>query len=106
MEHTLSARQQCQLDHIKSAMESNLPLTQYAKQNNLDVKALYNWKCVFVRKGLIAGKKKKAFTKVSPEALKSELVSQQPSTTAVLPNGIVLNFSELSVAMLRLLKAL
>jgi hypothetical protein len=106
MQHTLSTAQQHQFEHVKSAIASNQPFTAYAKQNDLDIKALYNWKADFVRKGLIPGKKKKTFTKVSAKVLKPEQISSLQSITAVLPNGITLNFSTLSQETLQLLKAL
>ena len=105
--HSLSEKQQLWLTHVNASMASRLTVSAYAKENNLDVKALYNWRSDFIRKGLVDGKPKKPFAKVKtkPPAPKSTSPAKHV-ITAVLPNGVELRFDTLSPEALTLLKAL
>ena len=105
--HSLSEKQQLWLKHVKASMASSLTVSAYAKENNLDVKALYNWRSDFIRKGLVEGKSKKPFAKVKtkPSTPKSKPPAKQV-ITAVFPNGVELRFETLSPEALILLKVL
>ena len=106
MKDTLTAKQQNHLEHIKTAMASGMTLTDYAKKNDLDVKALYNWKSDFVRKGLIPVKPKAAFTKVATKASLGGALHPDQMMTAILPNGIEIRFDKVSPDALQALKSL
>ena len=62
----ISERQKYWLDHIKAADASDGTLVAYAAAHGLKVKELYQWKTVFARRGLLAGKARKpAFVAVA-----------------------------------------
>ena len=50
MKTTLSTKQQFWKDHIEQALSEKVSLTDYAKQHNLDLKALYNYKSILLKK--------------------------------------------------------
>ena len=109
MEHSLTEKQQRWLEHVKASIASSLTVSAYAKANNLDVKALYNWRSDFIRKGLVEGKPKKPFAKVKTKPSAPKAKSTPPAKqviTALLPNGVELRFDTLSPEALTLLKAL
>lgn len=106
MQSELTEKQQHQLEHVKSAMASGLTFIDYAKKNNLDVKALYNWKCALISKKHLPGKTKKPFAKVATAPEKPLAATPRQVVTAFLPNGIELRFDAFTKDMLTLFKAL
>ena len=103
MQPSLSTKQQYWKDHIEQALSEKTSLTGYAKRHNLDPQALYNYKSLLQKKGVLpqsAG----AFAKVC--------ISPQPGATrsspvrARLPNGVILELPSVTTDVLASLMAL
>ena len=63
----LSAKQQQMLKHIQRANDQGQSLSEYAKQHDLNKKALYNYHWMLRKKGLLeASTEPPAFVKVTP----------------------------------------
>ena len=103
MKTTLSAKQQFWKDHIKQALSEKVSLTDYAKQHNLDLKALYNYKSILLKKGALP-ETASAFAKAKivskPEALMPMPVHVR------FPNGVVLELPNANADTLASLMAL
>ncbi len=88
MKSKITLKQQYWLDHILAAKKSELSFADYAKQHQLNIKALYNWRKLLQKKGLLgtAEHKESAFLKVS--SLPTNALSNRTSITVTLPNGV------------------
>ena len=51
--NSLTKKQRFWLNHIQSAQSQGLSLSRYASQHDLSLKALYNWRWLLKRKGLM-----------------------------------------------------
>jgi len=60
----LTTKQQYWLDHISQARSAGMSLSSYAEQENLSLKALYNYQTILRRKGLI--EQDSRFIRLSP----------------------------------------
>ena len=84
----ITERQQFWLDHLKAADDQGMTLVAYAKDNDLKVKDLYQWKTSLTRRGFWAA------STVTKSADFVAVKTKSPSTlcSLVLPNGIRLEF--------------
>jgi transposase-like protein len=101
MQKSLTAKQQFWFDHVSAAQRSGQSLSDYAAAHQLNLKALYNWRWTFSKRGLSAPAKKTAFIKVLPPS--SMLTSTPTPIIATLPNGIQLQLDVLTQDVLVML---
>ena len=101
MPKPLTAKQQYWFDHIASAQRNSQSLSDYAAQHNLNIKALYNWRWTFSKRLENPAPTKTAFVKVLPPA--SSVTTREESAVVILPNGIRLQLSALTPALLTML---
>lgn len=106
MDTTLTTKQQHQLEQVKLALASGLSFSDYAKQNNLCVKSLYNWKSYLVKKGALPNDKKSTFVKANAVEKPCNIRQSNGSITVRFPNGIVLHLDTLTHDTLTLLNSL
>ena len=100
MPKTLTAKQQYWFDHIATAQHNSQSLSNYAAQHNLSIKALYNWRWTFSKKAQTPVSKKSAFVKIIPPAISA---NKEPDVI-IFPNGIRLQLSALTPALLAMLR--
>jgi hypothetical protein len=83
----LTNKQQVWLKHIQTAEVQGKSLSQYARDNDLKLGALYNWKWVLKNEGKLAAPTKKPFIKVA-RSIKSKPIhlSLAPSLQVRFPN--------------------
>ena len=87
---SLTKKQQYWHDHIQQAKASNETLSDYANQHGLDVKALYNYRWLLRRKGLLGQSTvSPAFVKVTQPATPV----QHATVTIRFPNGMRVDVS-------------
>jgi hypothetical protein len=97
----LTAKQQYWFDHIASAQRNSQSLSDYAAQHNLNIKALYNWRWTFSKQIKNTAPTKTAFVKMLPPT--PSVTNREESTVVILPNGIRLQLSALTPALLTML---
>ena len=102
MSKPLTLKQQYWFDHITAAQQNSQALSDYAAQHNLSTKALYNWRWKFSTKKQTASPNKPTFIKMIPSPA-SISISDAP-IVAILPNGIRLQLSALTPALLSMLR--
>ena len=101
MPKSLTAKQQYWFDRIESAQRNSQSLSDYAAQHNLSIKALYNWRWTFSKRLENPAPTKTAFVKILPPT--PSVTARQESTVVILPNGIRLQLSALTPALLMML---
>ena len=77
----LTTKQQYWLDHLKKAKGGNIPLSEYAKANDLKLNALYNWHWILKSKGAIDRSETKPFVRVVQSTARS--IGQNPLVSNV-----------------------
>jgi hypothetical protein len=97
---TLTEKQRYWMEHIQTAEAQKISLASYAKSNQLDLKALYNWKWILGKKGFIDSdltvRQELEFTQVRMATHSSAQLS------VLLSNGVRLEIHQgLSAALLR-----
>lgn len=108
----ITPKQRYWLDHVKRADNSGLRYTTYARQENINHNALYNWKSILIKKGLLASAPSKAspFVDITPSVTmipSRAMWGHTPSMIdVVLPNGILIRLDELRKEILDLLVTL
>jgi hypothetical protein len=105
MPKPLTAKQQYWFDHITAAKQQSLALSAYAAQHNLSLKRLYNWRWRFskmISPAPAATHKQSAFVKVLPPVTSTP--GNDGAVVAMLPNGIRLQFTALTPALLAMLQ--
>ena len=96
-EPVLTKRQQYWLQHLETAKAQNIPLTQYAKENDLGLPALYNARSSLKSKGVIEGSSVSPFIRVQPaKSIDSGDNTFSSGVTICFPNGtqILIEFNE------------
>jgi hypothetical protein len=101
MRKALSKIQQQWLDHNQAAEKSHLSLSAYAKQHQLNIKALYNYRNILREKGLIANSntrnstkpKTSSFIQVRPRTISDPDIKSTSPVIIKLPNDIQLEIS-------------
>ena len=101
MPKPLTAKQQYWFDHIAAAQRNSQSLSDYAAQHNLNIKALYNWRWTFSKRLEKPVPTKTAFVKMLPPA--PSVTTREESAVVILPNGIHLQLSALTPALLTML---
>ena len=101
MPKPLTAKQQYWFDHIAAAQRNSQSLSEYATKHNLNIKALYNWRWTFSKRIENTVPINTAFVKMLPPAPLS--TTREESAVVVLPNGIRLQLSALTPALLTML---
>ena len=101
MPKPLTTKQQYWFDHIAAAQHNAQSLSDYAAQHNLSIKALYNWRWTFSKRLENPAPTKTAFVKVLPPA--PSVTTREESAVVILPNGIRLQLSALTPALLTML---
>jgi len=96
----LTEKQRYWIEHIQNAEAQKVSLASYAKTNQLDLKALYNWKWTLRKKGFIDSDNtlmhELEFTQVRMATHSSVQLS------AHLPNGVLIEIHQgLSALLLR-----
>lgn len=88
MENTnkLTTKQQFWLDHITQAKDLGLSLSAYAKQQNINLKALYNYQTVFRKKGIVESESR--FTQLAPIKPNQSMTQLSTIARVTLRNGI------------------
>jgi hypothetical protein len=99
MSTPLTLKQQYWFDHITAAQQNSQALSDYAALHNLSTKALYNWRWTFSKKAQAPVSKKSAFVKIIPPAISA---NKEPDIV-IFPNGIRLQLSALTPALLAML---
>ena len=79
------------LEHVQLASASEQSIKSYAQSHNLDLKALYNYRCFFRKKGLLGEPKKSATFLKAVKVIKPRLA---PSVCILFPNNIRLEISD------------
>jgi hypothetical protein len=102
MSKPLSAKQQYWFDHIATAQQNAQSLSAYAAQHNLSLKRLYTWRWTFTKRTPSHALKKSAFVKILPPITSTPI--NDASVAAILPNGVRLQFSALTPALLAMLQ--
>lgn len=97
----LTAKQQYWLDHINSAQDQNLSLSDYAREHNISLTSLYKWRWYLSNKSYLNKPNTSAFVKIVPSRM---VESKSAPVIAVLPNGVKLEFPTLTVDMLAMLQ--
>lgn len=82
----LTAKQQFWHDHIKKAQEAGVSFATYAEQENLNLKAFYNYRYLLRRKGLIESDAK--FSRLTPTRISTPQPSAGTVVRITLLNGI------------------
>ncbi len=82
---SLTKRQQYWLSHVKACQQQNLSVKEYAEQEGLELRTLYQAKSQLVKAGIFPGKKKSKFQKVTIKAMPAHCI-------ITLPNGIRLEW--------------
>jgi len=96
----LTEKQRYWIEHIQNAEAQKVSLASYAKSNQLDLKALYNWKWILSKKGFIDSDTTLVqgleFTQVRM------LTHSTAQLSAHLPNGVRIEIHQgLNAALLR-----
>lgn len=105
MSKPLTVKQQFWFDHISAAQASAQPLSDYAAEHNLSVKALYNWRWTFSKTNLALTKKQNPFVKIA--AIKNVAVQHIVIAPVIvtLPNGVSVQLPALTPELLVMLRA-
>jgi hypothetical protein len=83
----LTGKQQIWLKHIQTAKAQGKSLSQYARDNDLKLGALYNWKWVLKNEGKLGALTEKPFIKVNkPTETNSNHFSLMPNLQIRFPN--------------------
>jgi len=100
------------LQHSIAAESSNMPLTEYAKQHQLNIKAFYNWRSILRKKKLIPESNlpvsQSSFVKVnsSPDSdISASKITSDLQITVTLPNSIRIEFSTDDFAIGKLIQS-
>ena len=101
MPKPLTAKQQYWFDHITAAQRNSQSLSNYAAQHNLNIKALYNWRWTFSKRIEKPAPTKTAFVKILPPT--TSITTREESTVVIFPNGIRLQLTTLTPALLKML---
>jgi hypothetical protein len=64
----LTEKQRYWLNHIETARSRKQPLAQYAKEHQLELKALYNYQGLLKHKGILEAPAAPAFVRVKPKS--------------------------------------
>ena len=75
----ITERQQCCLDHIKAALDSDGTHSDYSRAHGLNVKELYQWKTTLMQRGLLIP--------APDDSNFVPVVNDSSSRTIQLPNG-------------------
>lgn len=104
MQKPLTAKQQYWFDHISAAQRNEQSLSTYAAAHQLNIKALYNWRWTFSKRELKQSATQTSFVKVvlPPSNVPTSI---QPPIIVTLPNGVRLQFDELTSDIMALLRA-
>lgn len=84
----LSPKLQIWLDHIKAAESSGQSLAQYAKNNNLALKNLYNARSTLRKRGYLDTKDAPAFVRAQFDSRRTDVISSQLRVSILFENGI------------------
>ena len=109
MNTSITPIQQHWLDHSRAVDESELSLSEYAKQHQLNINAFYNGRHMLRKKGLldVVDEKTSTFIKVLPKPV---LQQQSRSTESVfkikLPNGLQIDVPGIGVDVTNLVQGL
>ena len=101
MTKQLTTKQRYWLDHIRAAQRSGSSYSRYAASHDLNLKALYNWRMVLCRKGLLESASPsfvelKAEPNPTPPQFHSGVVPSHCWAKVRLPNGVTLELSALN----------
>ena len=106
MEQPLTSKQQFWRDHLLAAQRDQLTYAEYAKQNGLNLQALYHWSMTLRRKGILE-QSASAFVELKAERASPIRSLPAPAGARVrLTNGIELELLGLNEQTLRWLAAL
>ena len=84
-EQSLTLKQRFWYDHIIRAREYDSSLAAYAKQENIDLKAMYNYQSMLRQKGVLSAETK--FTRVTQTAIVEQKQSASEAVCVQLHNG-------------------
>jgi len=88
---SLTERQQYWLDHIQSWNESGMRMSEYARDQNFPVRAMYDAKKTLVKKGILPRSRTSYTARFEQvQIIKSSAANEW---RIVLPNGSVVEFS-------------
>ena len=103
MTKPLSPKQQFWKNHIEQALSEKMSLSSYAKHYDLDVKALYTYKSLLQKKGVLPAPES-GFAKINVVSKQTDVC---PSLIHVrFPNGVILQLSDINPTVLASLMAL
>ena len=99
------------LKHSIAAENSNQPLTEYAKQHQLNVKAFYNWRSILRKKKLIPESNlpssHPSFVKVNSNSdIATTKRTSDLQITVTLPNTVRIDFSADDFAIGKLIQSM
>ncbi len=87
----LTERQRYWLEHIQSWNESGMRMSEYARDQNFPVRAMYDAKKALVKRGILPGSRSSYKTRF--EQVQIVESSAESEWRIVLPNGSVVEFS-------------
>lgn len=107
----VTRKQQYWLEQIEKANKSGLSYAEFARQEAINLKALYNWKSLLAQKGLIVKGtlSSSPFMEVTPPTISTPSRPFDPNITTidiVLANGIRIHCQTLSKDTLQCLASL
>lgn len=108
----ITPKQQFWLDHVQKAIKSGLSYVDYANREAINLKALYNWKSLLDKKGLINNEQPSVSPFVTVKQSPLAVISRNKNKDIVLtvdialPNGIHIHCQALNQDVLQLLAAL
>jgi hypothetical protein len=102
MQHKpLTTKQQYWLDHIHSAQNQGLSLSEYALEYKIPLPSIYKWRWYLSKKNYLNKSSASAFVKVV------SVPPIEPSSSAIiaiLPNGVRLEIPSLTTTLLAMLQ--
>ncbi|MCP4325971.1 MAG: hypothetical protein GY787_29890 [Alteromonadales bacterium] len=91
----LTKTQQVWLDHINKAIEQNLSMFAYAKQNNLALKSLYYARALLMKKGIVPSISCDHLVPLAVKPTNDPIITT--SCRVILPNGVLIECSDIDI---------